>query len=162
MKDKSNLAVFALVIFTIFVVIISNIEKEDIEKSKIKIVTNYSDFYTVNSCIQRVNYYISSNDRESLFFVLNDKYKKKNNIEKNSVISIFDEFDTLSTFSSRKMYYEKINDNVKKYYVMGEKKSDITLQTTTAYFIIYLDTKNGLYSVEPYNGEVFIGGVANE
>lgn len=172
MKDKSKLTAIILVIITILVVVISAILKkeEKTDEFKINIVTNYSNFYTVNSCLYRTITYITSNDRESLLLILDDKYEKENNINENNILDIFGDIKENSTFVSEKMYYQKINDNIMKYYVYGyieenaiaDDEFTIESQKDYRYFIVYLDTNNKTFSIEPYSGEVFIGGDKNE
>ena len=68
------------------------------------------------------------------------------------------------------MYYEELQSSITKYYVYGEilknqiydEGMDEIIKGQDAYFIIYLDWENEIFSVEPYNGEIFIGGASNE
>ena len=175
MKDKSKLTAIILVIITIVVVIVSlifdNKEKNDIV-SDINIVSNYSNFYTVNSCLYRTISYISSTDSESLFMVLDDNYKKDNNITQENVLTLFNNVEENYTFVSKKMYYQTINDNITKYYVYGQAQlnqiydDNITNKVphTDMYFIVYMDNSNKTFSIEPYTSELFLklGGDNNE
>lgn len=173
MRDKSKLTAIILVIITLLVVIgtfiYNKINPKKVE-SDINIVTNYSNFYTVNSCLYRFITYLSTNDTDSLMLMLNEDYKNKNSVNKDNVLNKFTDVDENSTFSSRKMYYEKINNNVTKYYVYGyieknELSQDDIISNSEykdAYFIVYLDTENKIFSVEPYSGDIFINGDNNE
>lgn len=170
MKDKSKILAIALVIITIVVLIvtfiINKLNKEE-SNNEIKIVTNYSNFYTVNSCLYRVVTYLSTNDKDSLMLVLTDKYKKQNKVTKENIMEYFDNVLDNSTFSSKKMYYENINDDITKYYVYGIIEdnyiNDISSSTNKdSYFIVYLDTKNKIFEIEPYDGEIFLSGDKNE
>lgn len=172
MKDKSKLVAIILVIITILVVILTNLFNKDDKQleNKIEIVTNYSNFYTVDSCLYRTITYIASKDSQSLLSILSSNYKKENNIDSSNILSLFNSIEEDSIFISKKMYYEKINNNITKYYVYGlvEKNQIIddalTLdnQYTNQYFIVYLDTTNKTFAIEPYNGDIFIGGETNE
>lgn len=171
MKDKSKLIAIILVVITILVVILTNIFNKDEEQkeNKIEIVTNYSNFYTVDSCLYRTITYIASKDSESLLSILSDKYKKENNIDSNNILSLFSSIEEDSIFMSKKMYYEKINSNITKFYVYGQVEKnqilddELTLKNSyiDQYFIVYLDTTNKTFSVEPYDGNIFIGGENN-
>lgn len=173
MKDKSKLTALILGIITIIVVVISFITKanEESEVEDISIVTNYSNFYTVESCLYRTINYISSNDKESLYLVLNDNYKKENNILQENVLNLFSSVEENSTFISKKMYYQEINDNITKYYVYGYvQKNQIfddsetnKLEYKDMYFIVYMDKTNKTFSIEPYSREDFnsLGGDNN-
>ncbi len=172
MKDKSKLTIIILAIITIAVVLITyfidNNKKE--EENEINIVTNYSKFFTVNSCLFRSVTYISSKDSDSLLKVLSEEYKKKNNITSENVLSIFDEIDENSTFEARKMYVQKYKDNIDRYYVYGVITDNKLMQnsslnkedTKDIYFIVYLDTENEIFSIEPYDGNIFINGLDGE
>ena len=158
-----------LVIVTICVLIfgiISNINKNnDEEKNEISVVTNYSEFYTVDNCINRFVTALSSKDTDSLLKQLTSSYKKENNIDENSVITVLGNIEATS-FNTEAMYYETENDNVNKYYVKGtlikealDANMNINKQELkTYYLIVYLDNKKDTFSVEPYDGKIFIEG----
>lgn len=172
MKDKSKLVAIILVIITILVVVLTNLFNKDDKQleNKIEIVTNYSNFYTVDSCLYRTITYIASKDSQSLLSILSSNYKKENNIDSSNILSLFNSIEEDSVFISKKMYYEKINNNITKYYVYGlvEKNQiiddalTVDNQYTNQYFIVYLDTINKTFAVEPYDGSIFIGGENNE
>lgn len=174
MKDKSKLTAIILVIITIVVVVISFLTKKDEENKvgDINIVTNYSNFYTVDSCLYRAITYMSSKDKESLYLLLSDNYKKENDITEENVIDIFGTIEENSTFITKKMYYQNINDNITKYYVYGivqenylfEEEAVKELEYIDKYFIVYLDTTNKTFSIEPYSKDLFekLGGDSNE
>lgn len=172
MKDKSKLIAIILVVITILVVVLTNIFNKDEQQkdNKIEIVTNYSNFYTVDSCLYRTITYIASKDSESLLSVISNNYKKENNINVNNVLNIFSAIEEDSIFISKKMYYEKINNNITKYYVFGHVEKNQIVDDEIAlekeyenqYFIVYLDTTNKTFAIEPYSGELFIGGEINE
>ena len=87
-------------------------------------------------------------------------------------MNYFQSIPTSSTFISKKMYYQDINDNITKYYVFGTIEENYLLEeveyrelkTQDAYFIVYLDTSNKTFSIEPYSKELFekLGGDNNE
>ena len=175
MKDKSKLTAIILVIATILVVLISFIfdNKENKNQvSDISIVSNYSNFYTVNSCLYRTISYASSKDSESLFLVLDDNYKKENNITKENVLNLFNDIGEDYTFISKIMYYQEINDNITKYYVSGQAQLNQIYDDSVTnkvpyndmYFIVYMDSSNKTFSIEPYTSELFLklGGDNNE
>ena len=172
MIDKSKLVAIILDIITILVVVLTNLFNKDDKQleNKIEIVTNYSNFYTVDSCLYRTITYIASKDSQSLLSILSSNYKKENNIDSSNILSLFNSIEEDSVFISKKMYYEKINNNITKYYVYGlvEKNQiiddalTVDNQYTNQYFIVYLDTINKTFAVEPYDGSIFIGGENNE
>lgn len=169
MKDKSKLTAIILVILTIVVVIVTFIvdNKKEEKNNDILIVTNASNFYTVNSCLYRTITYISSNDKESLLLLLPEEYKESNKITQDNVMDLFFDVTETSTFISEKMYYEYISNNINKYYVQGyiqeNQLFDDELLTKQdyeiVYFIVYLDTNENIFSVEPYDGKIFKEGL---
>ena len=172
MKDKSKIVAIILVALTILVVIFSTFtKKEEIKKEeKMYIVTNQSNFYTVNSCLYRVITYISSGNKNDMMLVLREDYKNKNKVTEDNIFDLFPKVEQGSTFVSTKMYYETIDNNIKKYYVQGyiEKNQLVNLndsskfEKTNVYFIVYLDSENKIFSIEPYSGKIFMDGEKNE
>lgn len=173
MKDKSKLTAIVLVIITIFVVILSLVtekEEKEVVESKILIVNNYSEFYTVNSCLYRTITYIAENDYDNLMLLLTEDFKQTNKITENDVLDLFIEVELGSTFVSEKMYYEKFGEGLTKYYVSGHIELNKIIddeiisreENEQVYFIVYLDSNNNLFSIEPYDGKIFKEGDINE
>lgn len=172
MKDNSKYIAIGLAILAIIVVIISLVTGNDKKKTNSApvIVTNASNFYTVNSCLYRTITYLSEKDKESLNLVLSEEYKKENKIRKDDVLNLFPDVEANSTFVSEKMYYETITSNITKYYVKGHIEinsimDDIPLQKQdydSVYFVVYLNSSDKLFSIEPYAGEIFNDGDINE
>lgn len=173
MKDKSKLTAIILIIVTIIVVILSTIlNKKEFQKEEeqINIVTNYSSFYTVNSCIYRLVTYLYSKDSNNLLLLLDDKYEEKNNINSENVLDEFPKVEFEPTFVSNKMYYETLTKDITKYYVKGyieENQISDNFETEKSnrievYFIIYIDSSQKIFSVEPYSGDIFMDGELNE
>ena len=172
MKDKSKLTAIILVVLVIIVVIVTSFynKNDKINENEISIVTNYSNFYTVNSCLYRFITYLSSNDRESLILVLDDNYEKNQKVTIENVMEFLPRVDSDSTFTSKKMYYEKLNNNITKYYVYGNIEKNLLYENGTVdnyenkdvYFIVYLDSTSKTFSVEPYSGKIFTDGEEDE
>lgn len=172
MKDKSKLIAILLAIVTIVVLILTSVfgKKDNVEKKDIRLVTNYSNFYTVSSCLYRTITYINSKDINSLLLILTDKYKKDNNINENNVLDIFPNMKDSSSFNPKKMYYETVTNDVTKYYVYGYIEKEELIENvevnkpdrTIAYFVVYLDSAKKIFSIEPYSGEVFMDGETDE
>lgn len=173
MKEKnSKLLAIILSVLTITVVVISVflIKKDNDADMNLLTVNNASEFFTVNSCLYRITNYVYKKDTASLITVLTSKYKKENKISELNVLDIFPKITQSSTFLSKKMYYKKIGNDVTKYYVYGVIRPnvlhdyDIVIETKEqkAYFIVILDSNKQVFSIEPYDGKVFIGGDKNE
>lgn len=173
MKDNSKLTAIILVIVTIIVVVVSSVlgrKENQKDEKELNIVTNYSNFYTVNSCLYRVITYLGSEDRNSVMKILDENYKNKNKIKENEVLDLFPKVEQGSTFVSTKMYYQTFSKNIIKYYVKGyiQKNELVELQNlnkfeqSDEYFIVYLDFENKIFSIEPYSGDIFMDGELNE
>ena len=126
MKDNSKYVAIVLAILAAIVIIISLIGKTDTnnENYDTLIVTNPSNFYTVNSCLYRVITYLAEQDLDSLSLVVDNNYKKNNRVTKENILDLFFEVEINSTFVSEKMYYEIINANLTKYYVKGHSETN--------------------------------------
>lgn len=168
MKDKTKIWAIILCLIALIVVIVSIFTKKEESDvaSKISVVDNYSNFYTVDSCLYRTITYLSTDDEDSIYLLLSDNYKKSNNIKKNDVLNLFYDVEENSNFVSKKMYYQTMNKNITKYYVYGQIEpnqlfdNDVLTELISkdVYFIVYLDTSNKTFSIEPYNGDIFNGG----
>ena len=172
-KDKDNSKIIAILLATLAIVVIIvsfTIKKTEEQKEELTILKNPSQFFTVNSCIYRVTTYISKKETKNLLKVLSQSYRKKNKINQNNVLDVFPKIEVDSTFVSKKMYYQEINKHVKKYYVQGIIKPNIIHDYTkveieeyeNVYYIVTLDSKNQLFSIEPYDGKIFMDGDKNE
>ena len=158
-KRQLLLAIF-LVLITIIVIIFYLIQGQNKSDNKILLVSDHNDFFTVESCIYRTLTYVKNGDIEKLNLVLSDKYKNSENI-----IEMFPSFTANKAFKAKKMFYEELSENVNKYYVYGNVLGDYPGENDDekeeAYFILYLDSKNNTFSIEPYDGEIFMDGDNN-
>ena len=162
LKNTILVIVFALLVIIAVVLINKNnptfTKKEKGTYSKINIVKNYSNFYTVNSCVYRYLTYVANENKTSILNVLDEEYVNSNNITEENVLSFLTKYEGNISFESVKMYEEEINKNITKYYVKGNVINDIIdsdAELTEAYFIVKLDKKEQVFSIMPYNGEVF-------
>ncbi len=173
MEDKSKLTAIILSLLAIIVVIVSLVTKNINDKdahNDILIVTNASNFYTVNSCLYRTVTYITSKDIKSLMLLLNDDYKEKNGINEDNVLDVFPDINATSTFVSEKMYYSELSDDITKYYVHGyieenqiyDDETLVDMNHNSVYFVVYLNTEENIFSIEPYDGKIFVEGDLNE
>ena len=139
------LAVF-LTVLTIFNKDNSNIS---VEKEKYYIETDYSKFFTVNSCIYRFVDYLSVKDTDSLLEILDHEYKVQNNIDKNNIYDFVPDLNGMYSFSSKEMYrIEK--DDYAKYYVFGYLIKDSISGNSSReknYYVVNLDKKNMTFSI---------------
>ena len=164
-KDKNKLIIILAVLAIIIPIVSYLIGSSKKTVDDIKIVTDYNDFYTVNSCLNRFNSYLNDGAVDSVIVSLSSDYKKNNNITKENVLSNITETLENSNIVSKKMYYQNITESLKKFYTSSElvvEDFDGIKQRKTVYYIVYIDSKNKTFAIEPYNGEVFLGGEYNE
>ena len=170
MKDNSKYIAIILSTLAVIVLVVSLIIGDDKKNSQPLIVTNASNFYTVNSCLYRTITYLSQQDKESLKLVLSDEYKKRNKVTNENILDLFVDVEKNSTFVSEKMYYETQSKNITKYYVKGHVEINTIMDDQpleaknydSVYFIVYLNSSDKLFSVEPYDGKIFKEGDTNE
>lgn len=161
-KNKNILIILALVIVFIAIIIYKVFFGKS-DEPDINIVKSSSKFYTVSNCVSRYLNYLYYEDTENMILLLDNSYKKKNHINNSNVFNNIDKLDGLYNFDARKMYEEIISDSITKYYVYGYLlKDDIDLNSYSDkkdfYIIVYLNSDKLLYSVAPYDGELFTDG----
>ena len=166
MKEKKEVnlwlisIVVILVLFSIYLINLQDDKKNNISKDEEKyhIVSNYNKFYTVNSCVYRYLTYLQANNTNSLLKVLDEDFISNNGINENNLYNFLTKYEGNLNFNSKKMYEEKINTNITKYYVYGYVEKDVMdsfPEKVEAYFIVNLDEKNSVFTIQPYNGEIF-------
>ena len=170
LKKSQYKYIIVLVILVIISLIIYKLnnkkEKETIISNKTQIVTNYSKFFTVDSSINKLVVFLETKDTDSILKVLDDEYKKTNNINTNNVYDFFPKLnDNIYAFVSKEMYVQNKNNNIEKYYVKGtlnkEEMDENSVFIGEYYFIIKLDTDKRVFSLIPIDKEEY-EGVINE
>ena len=170
-EDKSKLLAIVLALVTIIVIVVSIFLKKENNEDNIKnahVLNNPSQFFTVNSCLYRTITYAYKKDSDSLIKILDSGYKQNNKVNLDNVLTVFPTIKQDSTFVSKKMYYKEISKSLIKYY--GEIRPNIIhdytpveeVETEDVYFIVNLDSSKQIFSVEPYDGKIFMEGEKNE
>ena len=131
----------------------------DIEQNKYKELKDYSRFFTLESCMYKYVVYLQNKDTDSLIKILSHDYVLKNSITSDNVLEHVGYLDGMNTFSLKKVYYEMLDDNIIKYYIYGqileEQIDGFSTSGIDRYFILYMDTNNMIYSLEPYSETMF-------
>ena len=168
MKDyvlsKKNRLLLILVLIVVIIFIVYRILSNNNDKHDIKIVESSSKFYTVSNCVSRYINYLNSEDVDNILLLLDNSYKKKNNISSNNLFSKIFKLDNYYSFEARLMYQEDVKDYIIKYYVKGyliKEDMDFSNDKIDYYLIVILDSKNSTYSIIPYNEELFNKEVLN-
>lgn len=127
-------------------------------KMDVVLVNDYNRFYTVSSCVTKYLNTLSSNNVENILTILDKNYKEKNKVTEDNIYNYIDKVDDVYNFSPRKMYYKKVNNYITKYYIYGtiEKSTiDSSSDKKDYYIIVYLDSQNMTFAIEPYDGKIF-------
>ena len=156
-SDKKLLIIFGALL--LIVALILHFRPKKVKLEKLSILKNNSQFFTVSSCVSKYYNYVKDKDATNILVLLDSSYVKKNNIDENTVLSYVDDLSENQKFRAFKMYSEQIKKNVYKYYVYGEIVEEIINSEPEhikdVYLIVYLNEDGMIFSVEPYDGEIF-------
>lgn len=148
--------IIAIIIVGIFLFI--EIKKNVFDKynGNYTIVREQNRYYTVNSAINKFYSYISSNNTSNVLLVLNDEYKKKNNISENNINEYFNFNNKLVSFVPKKMYQKEIKKGVYSYYVSGYNEYVNTgLYINDDYYEVILDGNTFTFNIQKISKEMY-------
>lgn len=157
------------------------VEQEQVDCNTVKSVSDNSVIPTIESCINKYMSYITENDKESIFEILDNGYKKNNNINSSGDIKEHNEDNKEKSIKIREIYVKNDSINIEKFYVRFSIKNvtktiykDIGKNITEElpyydsaiedsknnienedYIIVKLDYKENVYTVEPIKEEQF-------
>ena len=161
-KDYTLLIIICILLLSIAVLLfLNNNDDNEIilgEEPKYRLVDDYSRFFTVNSCVYKYITYLSSNKTDELVKILDEEYVSKNNINSSNIYNYVNRLNGNYSFKSKKIYYQVDDEKVIKYFVYGyliEETIDGIGNKKDYYVIVNLDLENQLFSVTPYDGEMF-------
>ena len=163
-RYKNYIIIILLLIVILFSLNYFKNQKDDnIIEENYHLEKNYSNFFTVNSCIYKYIEFLSNKDSKSIIEVLNQDFVKENNITEDNVYSFVKNIDGMYSFTARKMYKFEY-ENISKYYVYGHLiKNDITGTTFKEdnYYFVILDKDNTTFSIKEISKSDYLE-VANE
>ncbi len=129
-ENKIKLKII-LVIFLIFcalfiVIYINKVKTNNKDSNTLKLleVDNYNIYFSVQKNLNKFIEYYVKNEKSSVFNMLNEQYKKENNIDLNSNIKLLNVSSENAYLKNLKEKYYKLNDNVNCYYVKGDLYED--------------------------------------
>ena len=133
------------------------------------IVKNFNDFYTISNCVDKYLNYVKQKDVKGTLSLLTKNYLEENRI---NTTNVFEKIDLGNNpiFIPNKVLYKHISKDEYKYYIYG-LTTDFKLNSTTGYdfknakdtyYIIYLNEKLKVFSIEPYDGKEFTKGANNK
>lgn len=180
MKRKILVVIIVLVIIVLIILGIllkeSNTDSNNIENltnsvvdkntiENLEEVKGATAYFTVESCVNKYITYVSMQDKDSVYKLLDNKYIQENNITENNVLEKIDNMNELAIFEADKMYVQEIDENNSKYYVSGLiKQEDIgnveqkTVINDNYNIAVVLNFKDMIFSVIPLDD----GGIFNE
>ena len=158
-KKTILLGVFFIAVLFLLILFLINTENNKSVSNNIVLVNDPSEFYTVSSCLTKYVTYVSSKDNEKIYIMLDSNYIDKNNITVDNVFDFISLYDGEYTQSSIRMYSQQINSYTTKYYVkyvINQSIMDVATEDIIQYAIVVLNERELSFSIEPYDGEMFI------
>lgn len=130
------------------------------QKTEITKVKSASAYFTVQSCVNKYILYISEQDKESIYNLLDFEYIEENNINRDNILNKIEKIPEQVTFEAEKMYVEEIDDNHSKYYTSGVLKQnnleESIIINNNFNIAVNMDFDNMIFSIIPLeNGGVF-------
>lgn len=162
-KSDYKLIIIAIVLVIISLIVFNispNKDKNKVEdNTQIKLLKDYSRFYTVNSCVYKYIVNLQSKNTDNLMKLLDEEYITNNNINSNNIYNNLENLNGNYTFDAKEIYYEELSDNVIKYYVYGHIIEDTINGYSTnkleTYYIVKMDTQNMTFNISPSNENIF-------
>lgn len=134
-------------------------EEVTYKKNSVKLLDNYSRFFTIESCVYRFISYLQDKDVDSLLKVLDSNYVEENSLNESNVLEFLGQLEGLNTFSVKKVYYNNKDKNVITYYVYGQIVEEVidtySYYGTDKYYVVKLDTVNMTFSIKPIEKSLF-------
>lgn len=164
-SEKKVLRIWGIVASIIFIglVIIAIINKVnpaliDISgEYSYRIVKDETRYYTVSNTISKYASYINAKDKESILTILDNDYKKNNDINVDNVLEKVGNFDKNISITPSYMCSRKRNDEITQYIFSASINDTKGDKITTKNYSVYLDSKNMTFSVEEVTSE-YLGG----
>jgi len=124
-----------------------------------RILADRTRFFAVNNAVNTYINYLTEQDVDSLYLLLDEEYKEDNKITKSNLLSKLDLLnDNMYIFQARRIFHEEQTEAIVKYYIFGHLRElllDEHKDPVEYYLIIYIDNDNMTFSVRPYNGASF-------
>lgn len=169
---KKIIVSLIIILLTIIVCIITMIsikqppKQEELSQNtqtkmeKYEAIKDYSEFFTVTSCINKYYSYLISNSQnmEIIYNLLDEDYKEKKQITKNNIAEKVKLYEEEQSFSGREMYKLEKTDVITIYWVYGVTKEILANDIATAnpsYIGVKLDKENMTFSIIPCSKEEF-------
>ena len=157
--NKANIItiICLILIFCFIGILLLFIAKEDktnevTEFDTIQKLDDNSLFFTVSFNINKICEYVSSNQNQALYSIMDEQYLVSNNILLNNIIDKFSEKYKNTSFTATQIYViSKGKDYM--FFVKGNLKTEIMDEPANIkgedYFLFNYDIENSIFSIEP-------------
>ena len=151
-----------LAIITVSLIIVYNQREREFKENNYVLVNNASTFFTIDGCANKYISALSLNNKDNVMKLLDSKYIRDNNITIDNVFEKLDFKEGYYVFSSKKIYQVDLSDEYIKYYIYGLLQRDALDEYDYGsgyYLIVNVDKNLNTFSITPYDGDIFKGGL---
>lgn len=160
LKKTILIVIIIIIIVTIILIVINEVDKKEKRENfentfsmeianTINYVDNRNEFYAVKSCITKYLLYLSQQDSEIIYSMLDTNYIMNYNITKQNSISNIEEYNE-PVFYMDKLYVIQDTAEVYTYFAYGRIVDKQNLKTSNFNLIVRLDKEKDLFSIMPY------------
>lgn len=160
LKKIIFIVIIIIIIVTITLIVMNIVDKK--EKSEnfentltmeisntINYVDNRNEFYAVKSCITKYLLYLSQQDSEIIYSMLDKNYITSYNVTKQNSISNIEKYNE-PVFYIDKLYVIQDTPEVYTYFAYGRVVDKQNLKTSNLNLVVRLNKQNDLFSIMPY------------
>lgn len=161
-KVLSAWAIFGLIV--LLLVIFINVKNNKKEKDIIENITAINSnrlidrnrYYTVNSAITKYYSFLNLKDYENILKILNEKYIKTNNINKENVKNYLPNHDKNLSFKPGVMCVKSVKNGVYAYTIEGYNLAQNTGERLDKiYYQVVLDGNASVFDLMPINEDSY-------
>lgn len=160
LKKIILIVIIIIIIVTIILIVINELDKKEKRENfentvtmeianTIDFVDNRNEFYAVKSCITKYLLYLSQQDSEIIYSMLDTNYITSYNITKQNAISNMDEYNE-PVFYMNKLYVIQDTEEVYTYFAYGRVVDKQNSKASNLNLVVRLNKENDLFSIIPY------------
>lgn len=162
-EEKKVLTIWCIISLIVFsLLFLFGIKKVTKEEKKYELVRDYNRFYTVNTVLNKYYLYLNGNEYNKVLNMINENYKKNNNIDVNNLKDKLEINEEKVSFNSYYMCSKETSDDVYSYYIKGHINNiNSGKYIKDVYYKVVLNSKNLLFDIAPIDENQF-GGECHE
>lgn len=160
LKKIIFIVIIIIIIVTITLIVMNIIDKKEKRENfentltmeianTINYVDNRNEFYAVKSCITKYLLYLSQQDSEIIYSMLDTNYITNYNVTKQNSISNIEKYNE-PVFYIDKLYVIQDTAEVYTYFAYGRVVDKQNLKTSNLNLVVRLNKENDLFSIIPY------------